>query len=300
MAFGGVLVFGVLFNIIFVILCGMVLVGLLLLLISVFFSVRCIFRKIHGVPVPKRRRVIAVVCALVGLSCFVIPTLTYFALKPDDVIVETPHGNVVFPETTINQFGWALHGDDLERAKELLEQYPELIYYTSEDMNPLEIAIEAGSNSVSAYLLEHYYKDQQTGGWTMNCNEKTYQELAALLEDFGITSISKDSLEALEQQWNEFPPEVLDSMNKMALLLTEVSMGRYDFRAGTWTPTSNAVYSFDMEALDSGNMYEILFQGISSIAGNQLQITEVRQEDGEGDYGRKVYFTLDGVEHCFQ
>ena len=134
----------------------------------------------------------------------------------------------------------------------------------------------------------------------MNCNEKTYQELAALLEDFGITGISKELLESLEEQWNEFPPEALDSMNKLALLLSEVSMGRYDFKTGTWTPTSNIVYSFDMEALDSGNMYDILFQGIASIAGEQLQIREVRQDDGEGYYDRKVYFTVDGAEHCFQ
>lgn len=134
----------------------------------------------------------------------------------------------------------------------------------------------------------------------MNSNEKTYQELAALLEDFGITGISKELLEALEQQWNAFPPEVLDSMNKMALLISEVSMGRYDFQTGTWTPTSNLVYSFDMEAPDSGNMYEVLFQGIAAIAGEQLQISEVRQDDGEGYYDRKVYFTVNGVEHCFQ
>lgn len=300
MAFGGILVLGILFNIIFAILCRMVVVGLLLLLISIFFSVRCIFGKIRGIPVPKRRRVIALACALAGMLCFVIPTLTYLALKPDDVIVETPRGNAVFPETTIKQFGWALHGDDLERAKELLEEYPELIYYTSEGMNPLEIATGAGSDAVSDYLLEHYYKDQQIGGLAMNCNEKTYQELAALLEGFGITDMSNEMLESLEQQWNEFPPEALDSMNKMALLLTEVSMGRYDFRSGAWTPTSNVVYSFDMEALDSGNMYEILFQGITSIAGEQLQISDVRQDDGQDYYDRKVYFTVGGVEHCFQ
>lgn len=300
MAFGGVLVFGILFNIIFAVLCGMVVIGLLLLLVSAFFAVRCILGKTRGVPVPKRRRVIAVACALAGMLCFVIPTLTYFALKPDDVIVETPQGDAVFPETTIKQFGWALHGDDLARAKELLEEYPELIYYTSEGMNPLEIANGAGADAVSTYLLEHYYKVQQTGGAAMNCNEKTYPELAALLEEFGITGIPNELLEALEQQWKEFPPEALDSMNKLALLLTEVSMGRYDFQTGTWTPTSNLVYSFDMEALDSGNMYDILFQGIASIAGEQLQISGVRQDDGESYYDRKVYFTVDGVEHCFQ
>ena len=134
----------------------------------------------------------------------------------------------------------------------------------------------------------------------MNCNEKTYPELAALLEEFGITGIPNELLEALEQQWKEFPPEALDSMNKLALLLTEVSMGQYDFKAGIWTPTSDVVYSFDVEALDSGNMYDILFQGIASIAGDQLQISDVRQADGEGYYDRKVYFTLDGIEHCFQ
>ena len=300
MAFGGVLVFGVLFNIIFVILCGMVVIGLLLLLVSAFFSVRCIHGKLCGVPVSKRRRAIAVVCALTGLLCFVIPALTYLALKPDDVIVETPQGDAAFPETTIKQFGWALYGNDLERAKELLEEYPELIYYTSEGMNPLEIANGAGSNAVSDYLLERYYKNQQTGGSEMNCNEKTYQELAALLEELGITGISNELLKSLEKQWSEFPPEALDSINKLALLLGEISMGQYDFKTGTWTPASDIVYSFDVEALDSGNMYEILFQGIVSIAGDQLQISDVRQDDGEGYYDRKVYFTLDGIEYCFQ
>ncbi|MBQ7898394.1 MAG: hypothetical protein IJ307_00910 [Bacteroidales bacterium] len=134
----------------------------------------------------------------------------------------------------------------------------------------------------------------------MNCNKRTYQELAKLLEDFGITGISNELIESLEQQLTEFPPEALDSMNKMALLLTAISTGRYDFQTGVWKPTSDNVYSFDIEALDSGNMYEVLFQGLSSIAGDQLQISDVRQDDGENYYDRKVHFTVDGTEHCFR
>lgn len=133
----------------------------------------------------------------------------------------------------------------------------------------------------------------------MKCNEKTYCEIAVMLEDFGITGISSKLLDALEKQWKEYPPEVLESTSKMALLLGEISMGQYDFKTGIWTPSSNVVYSFDMEALDSGNMYEILFQGIASIAGDQLKISDIRQDDGEGYYDRKVYFTVNGVEYCF-
>ena len=134
----------------------------------------------------------------------------------------------------------------------------------------------------------------------MERNAMSYQALASLLTELGIADFSSGLLEELEQQWNQFPPEVLDSLDKLALLLTAISMGRYDYCTGAWAPTSNKVYSFDMEAFDPGNMYEILFQGIRSISGDHLCVNAVRQDDGENYYDRKVFFTLDGVEYCFK
>lgn len=134
----------------------------------------------------------------------------------------------------------------------------------------------------------------------MTVNELSYQALADLLAEFEITGIPNAILAELEAEWTELPPEALESLDKMTLLLTAVSMGHYDYQTGQWTPTSDKVYSFDMEAFDVDNMYNIFFQGIMAISRGQIHITDVAQNDGEGYYDRTVSFSVNGAEHKFK
>lgn len=89
----------------------------------------------------------------------------------------------------------------------------------------------------------------------MNTNELSFRELADVLAELGIAEVSQERIEELENVWEKCPEEVLDSLNKMAMLLTEVGHGNYDYTTWTWTPSSNKVYSFDMEAFDVSSMY---------------------------------------------
>lgn len=156
MAFGGVLLLNLLlqFGVFFVLVA--LFAGIVFLLAGIVFLIRGLRARAKGAPFLKRRVVLVVICAVLGVSCLAVPTAAYLLLKPDDVVIETPQGEEKVPETAVKQFGWALCGDDLERVQELLARYPELIYYTSENMDPLEIALQEGSLEVSNYLQEHY------------------------------------------------------------------------------------------------------------------------------------------------
>ena len=133
----------------------------------------------------------------------------------------------------------------------------------------------------------------------MNTNELSFRELADVLAELGIAEVSQERIEELENVWEKCPEEVLDSLNKMAMLLTEVGHGNYDYTTWTWTPSSNKVYSFDMEAFDVSSMYEIFFRGIQTIGGEKMVFADVVQVDNEEDDGRIVTFRLNGNAYEF-
>lgn len=133
-----------------------------------------------------------------------------------------------------------------------------------------------------------------------NTNEMTYRELAELLAECGITGIREEVIAELETQWQEFPPEALDSLDKVTLLLSAAGEGRIDMQTRQWLPTSGQVYSFDMEAFDVADMYAILLRGIEAIGRGQIQISGVVQNDGEGYYDRSVAFSLNGKSCQFK
>lgn len=133
----------------------------------------------------------------------------------------------------------------------------------------------------------------------MNTNECSFKKLANVLAELGIAEISPERIQELETGWTEYPEEALDSLNKIAILLTEVGHGNYDYAAWTWTPSSDKVYSFDMEAFDVGSMYEIFFHGIQAISGQTLVFADVIQSDDEDDRGRKVTFKMNGKAYEF-
>lgn len=422
MAFGGIL----LFNIIFMIVCGMAIAGVVCLLVSIVFALIHIVNKLRGKPTKKRNIVISIVCAIVGVMSMIIPTILFFIFKPDDVEIQTEQGTSVVAENMANEFGYSINRDDVDMVKEILEKWPELINYTFENKTPLGEAIDAESIEVATYLLEYgvdvnmadnldfdtsmtlatknlkfrernfnyailnllmdydarmndkingttpvqylisyiiedlsvtteemnllerflsegayltiedmsgndalacfedevknkeltevqekeistmrellqkYYEQQKAGGYGMNMNELTFNELANILAEFEIADISQEKIEELEKGWEEYPDEVYESLNKMAFLLSAAGEGRYDYKTWEWTPTSDKVYSFDVEAFDVGNMYAILFQGIESISKNSMIFTDVVQDDGEGYYDRKVSFKMNGQQYEFK
>lgn len=60
-------------------------------------------------------------------------------------------------------------------------------------------------------------------------------------------------------------------------VLIVLGLGRYDDNAYEWTPVSHAVYAFDGEVFDLGNMYTDFLRGIQMIVPD-VEITEVRED----------------------
>ena len=67
----------------------------------------------------------------------------------------------------------------------------------------------------------------------------------------------------------------------ITMLLAAVGVGHFDAETFEWTPTSDIVYSFDVEVFDIDRMYTLFLQGIQSISGDEFEITQIREEARE-------------------
>lgn len=139
----------------------------------------------------------------------------------------------------------------------------------------------------------------------MDTKQMTYQEIANVLEELGITHIPTETIQQLEDSWRSTPSEITEHIDKTADLLTHIGRGSYDYATYTWTPTSHQVYSFDMEVDDIGQMYTLFLQGISAISNGEFEITDivedtskVNYEDGTGT--QIIHFNCNGNPYTFE
>lgn len=110
-------------------------------------------------------------------------------------------------------------------------------------------------------------------------------------------------LETLEQSFEGLPPEV--EFNKAAALLTELGQGDHDFENGTWTPSENGVYSFDVEVFNLDKMYTDFLTGISSLNKEELDFKNIREDTGkvnweEGTGTRTLTFEWRGEQFTLE
>lgn len=134
---------------------------------------------------------------------------------------------------------------------------------------------------------------------------RSVREAAAILDELEIASISGRMIVEFERSWNSVPKETRDSLDVITMLLAAVGVGHFDARTHEWTPTSDIVYSFDMEAFDIDRMYTLFLQGIQSISGEEFTIEQIREESGGAEYptGRetkRVRFLFDGRECMYR
>jgi len=117
-----------------------------------------------------------------------------------------------------------------------------------------------------------------------------------LLELWGMEGITAGSgvpgevkievLEGLGYILTEEEKEAARTANEAgyADLLADFGWGKYDYDTGEWTPTSDWVYALDTEIFDVSNMYPGFFEGLLSISGDQVPITDVVQDDSKVDW----------------
>ena len=134
---------------------------------------------------------------------------------------------------------------------------------------------------------------------------RSVREAAAILDELGIASISERMILEFERSWNSVPQEIRDSLDVVTMLLAAVGVGTYDTGTCEWTPTSDRVYSFDVEVSDIDRMYTLFLQGIQSINEDEFEITQIREEAGRLEYPsgretRRVRFLCDGRECIYQ
>lgn len=111
--------------------------------------------------------------------------------------------------------------------------------------------------------------------------ERSLADTAALLMELGIDGIDDSMLQDVEAQLAGLPEGIL--LDKTALLLARIGEGRYD-GAGRWEPSSNTVYSFDMEVLDMGTMYTRFLEGVCAIGQGELAFADIREDTGGVDW----------------
>ena len=149
-------------------------------------------------------------------------------------------------------------------------------------------------------LLNKYHEVQTTEEYNPESSGASCQELLNVLAEFEITDIPGERMEELHNMWDEISESVPVNRDKMELLLAVAGEGIYDEETFAWSPTSNTVFCFDMEAYNTENMYQVLLTGLSSISRNQVEFTYIVQDDGNDYYDRKVSFTYHDKEYTFE
>lgn len=130
---------------------------------------------------------------------------------------------------------------------------------------------------------DDYYEDVY-GIPSGKMNDLSYEEIAQEMEILGIKDIPEETLDRLQNEWNQFSKEEQQYLNKAALLLTEIGIGTYDNITWTRTPTSVNVYAFDMEFLNVESMYTEFLTGVSAIGGGDLDFTAIEEDLDEVDW----------------
>ena len=137
-------------------------------------------------------------------------------------------------------------------------------------------------------------------------NYMSYQDIAAELEDLGITAIDENliaELEAYDQEYNYVYS--YDFGNKALDMLCWAGMGNYDPNTWEWTPSDSGVYWFDMEVMNLDTMYSDFLTGVRALNPQVLDfsniaedLTGVDMEKGSGI--QRVSFEWNGTPHTLE
>lgn len=155
------------------------------------------------------------------------------------------------------------------------------------------------------------------GGWGMpslpfaEADARSYRQINETLAGLGITGLTDEGLEELEEIWQEMAGQGWAAgMNKAVLLLDAIGSGYYPLAE----EGPGQVYSFDVEFWDIGEAYGRVLAALGGISGGELvftDITEVEVEAKTGDEPRadaeydwdelvwRVRYTLNGRQQVY-
>lgn len=148
-------------------------------------------------------------------------------------------------------------------------------------------------------LLGINLQDKLTGKLS---SSDSYAHIAAELEEFGITGATPELLDSLEEAYRDYPWELRRYVNKPVILLSYLGFGEYDENTWAWTPSTNGVYSFDLEVFRLDTMYSDFLNGVSAIGNGELEFTNIREDISDVDYNnwtgtQRVSFDWNGKSY---
>ncbi len=137
----------------------------------------------------------------------------------------------------------------------------------------------------------------------MNVNQKSYTEIAEILQTFGIKGITDTLAAELEESYAQLPEEI--EFDKVATFLIEVGSGSINFDTWEWTPSENGVYCFDVEVFDEGTMYTNFLLGIVAIGDGELDFKNIIEDTSgvnweRGTGKRTVSFEWNGHTYTLE
>lgn len=136
-------------------------------------------------------------------------------------------------------------------------------------------------------------------------NSLSFDEIGSILRALDI-DIDDKALEGAERNWNSMPKECLENMDKVALTLSYIGKGSYNYDSGILTPSSDKIFNFDPELYDPDSMFEFFVAGIMSINGGDFEISNIRKETVSDDdiesgiYKRNIKFKFNGSQYSYE
>lgn len=136
--------------------------------------------------------------------------------------------------------------------------------------------------------------------------EKYIRQTLQSLEDLGIHVLEKEK--EVTDSILGMPKNMLEDMDKgniVGLIFDHLGVGDYDFERNSWNPSSEDVYSFDMEFFDISTMYTHFLRGVMQIAKGDIDITDIKEDLSQIDFEKGsglhiVYFKCNGIPYEYQ
>lgn len=136
--------------------------------------------------------------------------------------------------------------------------------------------------------------------------EKYIHQTLQSLEDLGIHVLEKEK--EVTDSILGMPKNMLEDMDKgniVGLIFDYLGVGDYDFERNSWNPSSEDVYSFDMEFFDISTMYTHFLRGVMQIAKGDIDITDIKEDLSQIDFEKGsgfhiVYFKCNSIPYEYQ
>ncbi len=119
-----------------------------------------------------------------------------------------------------------------------------------------------------------------------------YQEMGEVLRELGFSQFTEERMEseaeeyiAILRELSLYFPEWVEYIQEPGYLslLADEGYGSYDDN-WIWHPSSDSVYSFDCEVLDTSRMYTYFLRGVLAISGEEFSLTYIEESQKEVDF----------------